>query len=161
MRQRIRALWQHLRSEHTSPPRLAAAVFLGVMVGVEPIYGIQTPICIGLARVLRLNTLTVVLAANISNPLVAPFLVAGGIALGEWVRFGVVRPFDVAEAKGFLHGLSLFAGEIPSLWWSCVVGDTLIGLVIGAIGALVAYRVASGRREAGEIGQAPGDPPGG
>jgi len=148
MRQRLHALWQHLKSEHTSPGRLAAAVFLGVMVGVQPIYGIQTPICIGLARMLKLNTLTVVLAANISNPLVAPFLVAGGIALGEWVRFGRVRPVDLAEARGFLHGLSLFAGEIPGLWWSCVVGDTLIGLVIGTLGAAVAYRVAARRAQA-------------
>lgn len=142
MRQRLHALWHHLKTEHTSPHRLAAAVFLGVMVGVQPIYGIQTPICLVLARWLKLNTLTVVLAANISNPLVAPFLVAGGIALGEWVRFGHVRPIDLAEARGFLHGLSLFAGEIPGLWWSCVVGDTLIGLVIGTLGAFVAYRVA-------------------
>lgn len=145
MRQRLHALWHHLRTEHTAPPRLAAAVFLGVMIGVQPIYGVHTPLCIAAARLLRLNTLTVILAANISNPLVAPLLVAGGIALGEWVRFGHVRPLDLAEARGFLHGLSLFAGEIPGLWWSCVVGDTLIGLVVGAIGAAAAYRIALAR----------------
>lgn len=143
MRNRLRALWTHLKTEHATPGRLAVAVFVGINLGVWPIYGIQTPICLLVAWLFKLNKLTVVLAANISNPLIAPFLVAGGIAIGEWVRFGALHRPDLDLARGFIHELSLFAGQVPSLYVSCFIGDAILGLVLGVLFALAAYRVAT------------------
>lgn len=148
MRKRLYTLWQHLRTEHTSPARVGFAVFVGVWLGVIPLYGVQTPICIAVAQLLRLNKLTVVLAANISNPLFAPFLVAAGIAIGEYLRFGTVAAPDLGQATSFLAQLALFSGELPSLFVSCLIGDTLLGLVLGVVLGLVAWRVASRRAEA-------------
>ena len=145
MRERLHALWQHLRREHTAPGRLAAAVFLGVNVGVWPIYGVQTPLCLVLAQLLRLNKLTVVLAANISNPLFAPILVAIGIGIGEWIRFGTLTRPDLQQASGFLDGLSLFAGEVPRLYVSCFVGSIVLGILLGGVLATVTYFVAARR----------------
>lgn len=160
MRQRLAALWSHLRTEHTAPGRLAAAVFVGINLGLWPIYGIQTPICLLVAWALRLNKLTVVVAANISNPLFAPLLVSAGIVLGEWLRFGRLRPLDWQTGASFLTNLSLFAGEIPDLYASCFLGDAVIGLVLGAALAGVAYRVASRRGPSGaDAGRELAEPP--
>jgi uncharacterized protein (DUF2062 family) len=145
MRKRLAALWHHLKTENSSPSRLAASVFLGLFLGVVPLYGVQTPICIGVAWLLGLNRLTVVGAAQISLPPFAPFLVAAGIAIGDLVRFGELRAPDLGQARGFLDGLALLGGEVPDLFLSCLIGDTLLGLVLGALGAVVAYRVASAR----------------
>ena len=146
MRKRLRELWLHLTHEHTEPARMAAAVFVGINLGAWPIYGIQTVLCLLMAWVLGLNKLTVILAANISNPLIAPFLVAGGIVLGEWIRFGTLHPPDVGAAHGFIAQLSLFAGDLPSLYLSCFLGDAVIGLVLGTLLAGAAYSMARRRR---------------
>lgn len=145
MRKRLQALWHHLKTEHTSPKRLGAAVFVGVLFGVIPLYGIQTPICLALAYALRLNKATVVIAANISNPIVAPFLIAAGIALGEYLRFGTMHTLDTSEASSFLEQLSLFTGQVPDLFLSCLIGDTVIGLTLGTALGLLAYGVARSR----------------
>lgn len=143
MRKRLHALWYQLKTENSSPSRLAASVFTGIFFGVVPLYGIQTLICIAVAWAFRLNKLTVVTAAQISLPIFAPFLIAAGIAIGDFVRFGTIRAPDVSQGRTFLEELWLFGGQFPDLFVSCFVGDTLLGLVLGAIGAAVAYAVAS------------------
>lgn len=136
---RVRQLWEHLRSEHTEPHRLGAAVALGVYVGVLPIYGLHTPICLALAVLLRLNKVTMVLASNISLPIFAPFLVAGGLWIGEFVRFGAVRPFSLAEARDFLSTLAFLTGEVPDRFLSCLLGDALLGLPLALLFGGVIY----------------------
>jgi len=143
MRKRLQALWQHLKHENSTPGRLAASVFTGIFLGVVPLYGVQTWICIAVAQLFRLNKLTVVASAQISLPMFAPFLVAAGIAIGEYLRFGTLRPLNIAEGRGFLADLWLLGGEVPDLFLSCFLGDTVLGLVLGGVGAAAAYGVAS------------------
>src|SRR5262249_11421477 len=64
--------WAHLREillhHHVEPARLAAAVALGVFIGLTPFYGLQTVLAIVLAGLLRLNITAAVVATQISNP---------------------------------------------------------------------------------------------
>lgn len=140
---RVRALWDRLLAESSSPGQLALAVFVGLFLGVVPLYGIQTGIVLFVAWALRLNRLAVLAAAQISIPPVAPFLIAAGIAIGEYVRFGRFHPPDLGEAQGFVQGLWLLGGGVPDLFLSCLIGDTLLGLVIASLGAAAAWVVAS------------------
>ncbi|MCB9759984.1 MAG: DUF2062 domain-containing protein [Alphaproteobacteria bacterium] len=133
MRKALRALWRQLRTEHTSPGRLAWAVGLGIWVGVLPFYGIHLPICIALAWLLRLNKVTMYLAANISNPLFAPALVAAGIVVGEWLRFGAWHPLDLDQGRDFIEQLALLSGQLPDLFLSCLLGDAVLGAALGAV----------------------------
>lgn len=148
MRSRIRALYLRLRREHDSPARLAAAVALGLFVGIVPFYGVQTPICVGLASILRLNRLVAVGAAQVSNPLFAPFLIAAGIALGETIRHRALHRPDLAEAADLVSQLAWLSGRIPDLYLSCLLGDTLIAVVAAAIGAAVTWRMVTRWRAA-------------
>lgn len=142
-------LWRLLLHEHNDPPRLALAVFWGVFMGTVPLYGLQTGICIVTSRLFKLNTVAVVGAAQISNPLFAPFLIAGGIALGDFVRFGELRWPDLSEAEDFIAGLWILGGHLPDTFVSCFVGDTILGVVLGVIFGAVAYGVARWRQGRG------------
>jgi uncharacterized protein (DUF2062 family) len=117
LRQRLTALLHHLRTENADPARLACAVAIGLFVGVLPLYGLHLALCLGLAVALRLNKTGTVLASQISLPMFAPVLVAAGIYVGEIVRFGAV----------------------PDRFLSCLLGDALIGLVLGAVGGAITY----------------------
>ncbi len=139
MRKRLHVLFDHLRREHADPVRLGWAVGIGVFIGTLPFYGLHLAICIAVAWALRLNKVTVYLAANISNPLFAPALVAAGIAIGEWVRFGELRPFDLDGANGFLGSMWLLGGELPDRFLSCLLGDAILGAAIGIIAGPLAW----------------------
>jgi len=133
VRKAFRKLWRHLRDEHTEPHRLGLAVALGLFVGCLPLYGIHLGICIALAWALKLNKATVYLAANISNPLFAPVLVAAGIGIGEWIRFGTWRPVDLSQGHDFIEKLALFSGQIPDMFLSCLLGDAVLGAALAVV----------------------------
>ena len=120
-------------TEHTSPGRLGAAVAVGVFVGTLPLYGLHLAICLGLAWLLRLNKATVYLAANISNPLFAPVLVAVSLAIGRAVRFGGWRPVDLSSGRDFLEKAFLLAGRVPDEFLSCLLGSVILGAALAAV----------------------------
>ena len=146
MRARLREILGRLAAERTDPRRLGLAVGLGVFVGWLPLYGLHLPICLGLAAVFRLNPAILYLAANISNPLMAPALVASGLALGEWLRFGRWRGVDTAAGRDFLDQLRLWSGQVPDLFLSCLVGSAVLGVLTGLLAGLATWRWATARR---------------
>ncbi len=147
MREALRKLWRHLRDEHIEPHRLGLAVALGLFVGCLPLYGLHLGICLGLAWALRLNKATVYLAANISNPLLAPLLVAAGIAIGEWLRFGHWRPIDLDQGGDFIDKLALLSGHLPDVFLSCLLGDAVLGLGLAVVVGPLVWLWARWRRE--------------
>jgi uncharacterized protein (DUF2062 family) len=145
LRQRLRELWQHLKSEHTTPARLGVAVGVGVAIGVTPFYGLHWAIGLGVAAVLGLNKLTVVLASNISIPPLAPFIVTASVALGDLMRFGTVRGLPAAETEGLLAGAAWFTGELSDRFLSCLLGSGVLGAALGTSLGLVVWRWARRR----------------
>ena len=133
LRKRIHNLWDHLRKEHGTPVRTGWAVAIGLIIGVSPLYGFHILLCIFFAHVLKLNKITMILTAHISNPIFAPVLVALGIGIGEFVRFGTIRPLDFSAARGFLASLSVIGGDFPDRFVSCLLGDALLGLALAAV----------------------------
>lgn len=149
----LRELGRHLVKEHRQPERMGAAVALGLLVGATPFYGLHLAICIALASLFRLNRITVYLAANISNPLFAPFLVAADIAVGEWVRFGTWRSIDQQAGAAFIDQLALWSWRIPDLFLSAVVGSLFVGLALAVPGGLITWAWGKwwrGRKEGAE-----------
>jgi uncharacterized protein (DUF2062 family) len=140
VRTAIRKLWHHLRDEHSSPRELGMAVALGLFVGCLPLYGLHLGLCLALAWALRLNKATVYLAANISNPFAIPVLVAAGIAVGEWLRFGHWRPVDLERGRDLAEKIKLLSGQVPDFFLSCLIGDALIGAALALLcGPLVFF----------------------
>ncbi len=147
MRHTLKGLVQHLLEEHTSPVRMGWAVSLGFFLGCLPFYGLHLPMCIALAWLLKLNKATVYLAANISNPLLAPLIIAVEILLGEWLRFGHVRSLDMEGAREFSDQASLLTRSLPDLFLSCLFGSVLLGVVLAVIGGPAVYWFCRRRAE--------------
>src|SRR5947207_1950162 len=96
---RLRRAFYDLRTEWPGAGRDAAAVGAGVFIGCSPFFGFHLLLCGVVGSVLRLNRLHMYLAANISNPLVAPFLVFSEIQTGALVRRGEFLGLTLATIR--------------------------------------------------------------
>jgi uncharacterized protein (DUF2062 family) len=117
-----------LLKEQLEPGRAAAAVFLGIFIGIVPIYGFQTLAALGLAVLFRLNKPLTFAATFINNPLLLPVLVISSIEAGCFLLTGRFQPwklsvFTLAHAKEEL------------LFWA--LGSVVVGAVVGGVGAAV------------------------
>lgn len=123
-----------LRS-HLTPRSVAQAVGIGTFIGCLPIYGLHIVACVAVARWLRLNQAILYGAANISNPLFAPFLVGIEIAIGELLRHGTLRGFD-APLEGTVLTMASAGGD---LFLSCLLGSVVLGIALGAVLAPISH----------------------
>jgi len=124
-----------LRTEGDTPWRVAASVALGVLVGNTPFYGLHLPMCIALARLLRLSRIRAYLAAHVNNPLTFPFLIYLQVGVGNWLFTGRWLGIDLDE----LRQLRLVDLGRDLLVGSVVVGAGL-GLLLGAAALAVSSR---------------------
>jgi uncharacterized protein (DUF2062 family)/SAM-dependent methyltransferase len=125
-----RQLLAKLMQEGLEPSRAAAAVFVGVSIGIIPIYGFQLLSAIGLAVAFRLNKPLTVAATFINNPFLQPFLVVSSVQLGHLLLRGHLVPFTMAA----LHRMK-FADELVP--W--LAGSVVLALVVGGAAALLTY----------------------
>lgn len=124
----IRSLWRLLRGGTPTPVVTALSVFIGVYVGCQPVYGLHLVICLVVCLPLRLDVVAAYLAANISNPLVAPFLLFVEAEVGGWLLAGRPPSFDLSLVR---------AAPIESLAKDVIVGAQVVGLALASVfGAL-------------------------
>ncbi len=134
----LRRLYLTLRTEHTSPRKLALAVALGVFIGFTPFWGLHLALAVLVASTLRLNRLVVYAAANVANPVTVAPIVFAEVQVGHRLLEGFWLPLRVAEVTdlGFGGLLSAF-----------VVGSLLVGAAAAIIAWAVVYpAVRIGRR---------------
>lgn len=127
-----RAVWE-LRTEGAGPAREAAAIGLGVFIGCSPFYGFHLLLCWAVGWCLRLNRLKMYVAANISNPFVAPFLILAELETGAWARRGQPHALTLETVRNidpWMFGADLILG-------SAIVGGVL-ALVTGGATYLLA-----------------------
>jgi uncharacterized protein (DUF2062 family) len=136
---RLAAIVYRYRTEGDTPRRQALAISLGLYIGASPFIGFHLALALGLGWLFRLNRFKVYLAANISNPLVAPFLYAFEIQIGTWLRTGrFLSPARLDEVR--LQGLAL----------DILIGSVVVGLTLAVIGGMLTYWVLTrGNEEPG------------
>lgn len=132
--------WARLRGGELTPKRAAASVALGLFVGCIPVFGLHLPLCLALAVPLRLDAPVAYLAANVSNPLVAPWLVLAEVQTGAWLLTGGPAPFDVEAARE--TGVAGFVAY-------AALGSVVVGAVLALVGGSVAGAVTSWARRRG------------
>jgi uncharacterized protein (DUF2062 family) len=131
--ERIKTTLRLLFSENADTPRkLAFAVGLGFFCGIAPIWGFQVVTAVALAHKLRLNKAITVTASNISFPLVAPFIMAGGLLLGHYLHTGALLPLN---STTLLH-------EIPTRFTEWFLGSIALGIVVGVAGTIFAWLIS-------------------
>lgn len=131
----LRRLFRDLRTEGAGAGRESVAIGVGVFIGCLPFYGFHLLLCWGVGWLLRLNRLKIYIAANISNPLVAPTLVFTELQAGAWLRRGAFHPLTLEAAK--TTNLSVFGLDI-------LVGALAIGGTLGTVLGLVTYASTRG-----------------
>ncbi len=122
----MRRFVYRLRTEGSTPGRDALAIGLGVFIGCSPWYGFHLMICWGLGWLLRLNRLKMYLAASVSNPIVAPFLILLELQIGAWVRRASAHSLTIETVRStdpWTFGADIVVGSV-------VVGGAL-GIVLG------------------------------
>lgn len=138
----LRELLYRLRTEGDTPGRLAGAVGVGVLIGCSPFYGFHLALCVVFARLFRLNQLLTYLAAHISLPGLAPFLVLVEIQAGRLLRGApllALRPADLRQIDPWQ-----FAADL-------LVGSAVVGAVLAVAFALPTLHIARQWRKAPEI----------
>jgi len=129
----IRRWFQRLRTEGAGAGREAVAIGMGAFIGCLPIFGFHLALCWLVGWLLNLNRLKLYLAANISNPLVAPTLVFAEVQLGAWLRRGAWHTLTIETAT--TTGLSVFGLD-------ALAGSVVIGGVIGTGMAAATYAMS-------------------
>lgn len=136
---RLRSWALMLLRSHLTPRSIALAVGLGVFLGCLPLYGVHIFLCIVIAKRLHLNQALLYTAANISNPLFAPFIIGVEVAIGEWIRYGEFRGLTTVEISGPLWEVAVSAGD---LLLSCALGSVPLGVVLGLVFGAASWGLA-------------------
>jgi uncharacterized protein (DUF2062 family)/SAM-dependent methyltransferase len=136
---RLRQFVTTLLKEDLTPGRAAAAVFLGLFIGIVPIYGFQTLAAVGVAFLFRLNKPLTLAGTFINNPLLQAPLVVGSVELGYFLRGGAFRPFHVSALAGPHMKEELLA-------WG--MGSVVLGVLVGGAGAAITAAVVRLRASA-------------
>src|SRR5215510_11146033 len=95
----MRRLVQGLRTEAGGAGREATAIGVGVFIGSLPFFGFHLVMCLAAGWLLRLNRLKLYMAANISNPLMAPLLIFTEVQAGALARRGELMPLTLDAVK--------------------------------------------------------------
>jgi uncharacterized protein (DUF2062 family) len=128
-------MFHRLRTEGDGPVRETAAFSLGVFIGCLPLYGLHLLICWTVGFALGLNRLKMYLAANISNPFVAPWLIFAEVQMGAWLR------------RGSFHSLSrqtIMSTGIGVFGMDAVVGSVFVGGVLAVLAGAGTYALVRG-----------------
>jgi len=133
----LRALWRLLRGGDPTPLCTAISVFVGVYIGCQPVYGLHLVLCLVVCLPLRLDVVLAYLAANISNPLFAPFLVFAEAEAGAWLLTGRQPSFDLSLAR---------ETTVQGLAWNVVVGAQVVGLALATGFGALAFGIRAGLR---------------
>jgi uncharacterized protein (DUF2062 family) len=130
---RLRRIAWELRTEGAGSAREAAAIGLGVLIGCSPLHGFHLLLCLVVGWCGGLNRLKMYLAANISNPFMAPLLILTELQTGAWLR------------RDQLHALTLDTVRNIDPWSfgaDLIVGSLVIGGVLGVLSGTATYLVA-------------------
>jgi uncharacterized protein (DUF2062 family) len=136
---RIVAAISRYRTEWNTPLRQALAIGLGVYIGASPFFGFHLLLALALGRLFHLNRFKVYLAANISNPLIAPALIAAEIQVGAWLRTGHVYSTSMVDQV-----------RVGGLAADVLLGSVVVGLALAIAASALTYWAVSGPGDAAE-----------
>ena len=121
-----------LLNERLDPSHAAAAVFLGIFIGIVPIYGFQTLAAVGIAVLFGLNKPLTVACTFISNPLFLPVIIFFSVELGCLLRHGSFQPLSLSALAAMRTHIN------KEQFFIFVIGSVALGILLGGVGGAVA-----------------------
>jgi SAM-dependent methyltransferase len=101
-----------------------------VFIGCLPVYGLHLLICWAVGFAFGLNRLKMYLAANISNPLLAPWLLCAEVQAGAWLRRGSFHPLTLQAIK---------TAGVVELGVDLLIGSVFVGGALASLAAAGTY----------------------
>jgi trans-aconitate methyltransferase/uncharacterized protein (DUF2062 family) len=121
---------RRLLTEQLEPGPAAAAVWLGIALGIIPIYGLQSIVALALATRFGLNRPLTLAATFINNPLLQPILVVGSLQLGHLATRGSWVSLSPA---------ALLASPMSEHVLALMVGSLILSAIVGGAAASATY----------------------
>jgi uncharacterized protein (DUF2062 family) len=138
---RARKFVNLLLKERLDPSHAAAAAFLGIFIGILPIYGFQALAAVAIALLFRLNKPLTVACTFISNPLFLPLIIFFSVELGCLLRRGSFQPLALSELTAMRTHIN------KEQFFIFVIGSIALGILLGGIGAAFAAFIVHRYRE--------------
>lgn len=145
------------------PPRRTAIAFgTGVFIAFSPFLGLHTPLAIIVAFAFRLNRVAVLTGAWINfwalPPCYAFGTLIGSLLLGVDVRDLDGIDWDQADssvwaalgsllAGDWRHVVASFGSTLRALFWPIMLGNTILGAVMGLLAYAIARRFLEARAQ--------------
>ena len=130
-----------LLHEGLDPWRASAAVFLGIFIGIMPIYGFHALAAVGVALLFRLNKPLTLAGTFISNPLLQPMIVFSSVELGCLLRLGSFQRLSISDVVA--AGTHLTKEQF-FIW---LIGSVALGILLGCVGGAVTAVVVHRHRK--------------
>lgn len=108
----------------------AAAIALGIFIGMSPFWGFQTILLLSFATLFRLNKVIAYLSSNVSFPPFIPFIIYGSLKMGSY--------FVPGETSLVLDS-SLTLDDIQKNATQYIVGSLILASVSALITGLLSY----------------------
>ncbi len=120
----FKRFWKEDIIKSQEPPhKKAAAIALGVFVGISPFWGLHTLLIFTLAAVFRVNKVIAFLFSNISIPPLIPFIIYASYQAGSLIS-GNGFDWDLKLHK-FETGNDIFMGL-----WQYILGSFVLAIVV-------------------------------
>jgi glycosyltransferase involved in cell wall biosynthesis len=108
----------------------AAAIALGVFIGISPFWGFQTVLLLFFATIFRLNKVIAYMASNVSFPPFIPFVIYGSLKMGS---------FFVSTDAPLILDSSLTLDDIQKNATQYIVGSLTLASVLALLSGLLSY----------------------
>jgi uncharacterized protein (DUF2062 family) len=132
---RLTRLILGLLSQGITPHKIALTLVLGLLIGVIPLIGASTTLCVVTALAFGLNLPLIQLVNYLVYPLQIVLLIPF-VQAGQWLFRQPPLPFSLAQIKAKLEaGLWKAVVEL----WGYAVHGTVAWLLIGAVAGCVIY----------------------
>ena len=115
-----------------APRKKAAAIALGIFVGISPFWGIHTLLVFTLAAAFKLNKVIAFLFSNISIPPFIPIIIYASYQTGSVIS-GNGFDWDL-ELQNFNSGIDIFMGL-----WQYIIGSITLAIVMAIVSWIIFY----------------------
>jgi len=131
-RRYLKRIYERFVKIRGEPHKIALGFSLGLFVGMSPSMGVQMPIAIFIAALLKWNKISSAAGVWIKNPLTAPFIYSITYFTGARI-LGIKKGFH-PPAEMDIGLLEKFAQKAPEIIWALLLGGLIIGIPLAVAG---------------------------
>ena len=133
MRASLRRALEALLGIDDTPRRVALAFAIGLYIAFFPVLGIHTVMALGVGFAFRLSRVALLIGCYVNNPWTIVPLYTAGTVLGCWM-LGLPAAEVWNAGLPVDKGLHVLTDTLRPLLWPYVVGNTVAGVLAGAVG---------------------------